>query len=458
MPEDCFSEFESKLRAAGASKPAIAAFHHNYSRLVSGATGMIPESQIEPVRNLPDYGAIGATSDSSLLAETIIVKLNGGLGTGMGLERAKSLLKVKEDCSFLDLIARQILHLRARHRSGLRFVLMNSFNTSRDTFEALRAYPHLGDPLEIELMQSQVPKVDAATFRPVSWPENPRLEWCPPGHGDFYTSLFANGMLSRLLEQGVRYAFISNSDNLGATLDLPLLTWFARSEAPFLMEVAERTASDRKGGHLAARHGSLILRESAQCPDEDSEAFQDVQKHRFFNTNNLWVRLDHLKPMLDGHGGFLPLPLIHNSKTVDPRRKDSTKVAQLETAMGAAIECFETAAAVVVPRTRFAPVKTTSDLMALRSDAYRLTEDWRMVLSKGGAAIPPSIDLDPDRYKMMDGFERLVEKGVPSLADCEELVVRGPMRFGSGVVCRGRVRIENNFKEEITVAPGVYEG
>ena len=176
-----------------------------------------------------------------------------------------------------------------------------------------------------------------------------------------------------------RYMFVSNSDNLGATMDLKLLTWFASSKAPFAMECAQRTDADKKGGHLCKLGSKLALRESAQCPDEDEKEFQNVGKYKYFNTNNLWVNLEALKATMDKNDGVLPLPVIKNGKTVDPRDKKSTKVLQLETAMGAAIASFEGAGAILIPRSRFAPVKTTNDMLALMSDAYEVTDDYRMV-------------------------------------------------------------------------------
>jgi UDP-N-acetylglucosamine pyrophosphorylase len=301
MTQAATTEFLNKMRAAGLSDAAQAAFLHNYEKLISGDSGLTAEADIQPVDELPHlrHIALETAPDPSLLSQCVIVKLNGGLGTSMGLEKAKSLLTVKDDLTFLDFIVRQILHLRAHHKVHLRFLLMNSFTTSRDTRDFLSTrYPDLGKPDSLQLMQNQVPKVDATSLHPVEWPENPQLEWCPPGHGDFYTALFGTGWLRDLLDAGVKYAFISNSDNLGASLDLPLLTWFARSGKPFVMEVAERTASDRKGGHVALKDGVFILRESAQCPESDLAAFQDIEKHRFFNTNNLWIRLDHLRPLL----------------------------------------------------------------------------------------------------------------------------------------------------------------
>merc|ERR1719223_736914 len=229
---------------------------------------------------------------------------------------------------------------------------MNSFATSADTLAALSAYPALGTGSDLEFVQNKAPKVTAADLTPASWPADPGHEWCPPGHGDLYPAMLGSGTLDKLLGKGFRYAFVSNSDNLGATMDLKLLTFFADSKAPFMMEVATRTDADKKGGHL--------------------------DKYTYFNTNNLWVDLVALKEAFDKAGGTLPLPVMKNGKTVDPRDKASTKVIQLETAMGAAISCFEGAQAIVIPRSRFAPVKTTNDLLALRSDAYMLTPDFRI--------------------------------------------------------------------------------
>jgi|SRR5437867_3670171 len=446
------------MQQLGMSDAAIRSFGYSYQTLVSGQSGLIPETSIQPVADLPRYDHIPRQdSDArSLLRQTVVIKLNGGLGTSMGLERAKSLLHVKEGLTFLDFIVNQILHLRQRYAVPLRFLLMNSFSTSGDTREFLRKFPELGDPQSLELMQNQVPKVDAKTLRPISWPQNPQLEWCPPGHGDLYPSLLDSGWLDRLLAEGVKYLFVSNSDNLGASLDLDLLSYFAGSGKSFLMEVAERTASDRKGGHLAQRDGKLLLRELAQCPESDLPAFQNEERHRFFNTNSLWLRLDNLKGLLDRHGGFLPLPLIKNAKTVDPRDKNSPPVFQLETAMGAAIECFADAGAVVVPRTRFAPVKTTADLLALRSDAYTVAEDWQVLLSDKGAGQPPTIDLDANHYKLVDQLDEKLAGGIPSLKDVRELIVRGPVSFSSLNVFRGEVTLRNSSSELRPLPPGEY--
>jgi UDP-N-acetylglucosamine pyrophosphorylase len=459
-PTDTFSEFDRKMRDAGVSEAAIRAFRHNYEGLAAGGTGLFPEDSVQPIADLPKLKDLKPASEppDRLLSQTLVIKLNGGLGTSMGLERAKSLLEVKNGLTFLDFIARQVLHLRRETGSHLRFMLMNSFSTSADTLEFLARYPELGSASDLELLQSQAPKVDVKTLRPASWPQNPQLEWCPPGHGDIYPSFLGSGLLDRLLAEGVHYLFVSNADNLGASLDLTLLDFFAGSDHDFLMEVAERTESDRKGGHLALHQGRLLLRESAQCPEADMDAFQDVQRHRFFNTNNLWIKLRGLKSLIEAHGGFIPLPLIRNRKNLDPRDRNSPPVYQLETAMGAAIGSFENAGAMVVPRYRFAPVKTTSDLFALRSDAYSVTDDWRVVLANGHASQPPSIALDANHYRLVDQLDAKLAGGIPSLRFCRELTVNGPVLFGAGQTFRDRVQITNSASEPVNLPPGVYSG
>ncbi len=452
-------DFRQKMEAEGVSEAAIRAFEDGYERFARQESSLIPEVDIQPVESLPTLDEIrdsfATPASPTLLAQTAVLKLNGGLGTGMGLERAKSLLPVRGDDTFLDLIVKQILAWR-ESTSDVRFLLMNSFSTSADTAAALQRYPELGNPSDLELLQNKVPKIDAATLAPVEHPADPRLEWCPPGHGDLYAVLSGSGAIDRLIEHGIRYLFVSNSDNLGATLDPALLGWFAESGKPFVMEVTARTASDRKGGHLALRDGHFILRESAQCPDNDLDSFQDIDRHRFFNTNNLWLQLEHLRDALTSSGGFLPLPVIQNQKTVDPRDKMSTPVVQLETAMGAAIECFPDAGAIAVPRSRFAPVKTTGDLLTLRSDAYEILPDGRAQLAPSRDGIPPRIELDGS-YKLVDQLDAAIPDGPPSLVDCSRLSITGPVRFAPGVTIAGEVTISNPTADRITVPAGRYE-
>ena len=296
-------------------------------------------------------------------------------------------------------------------------------------------------------------------LQPATCPSNPDNEWCPPGHGDLYAALEGSGCLDNLLKAGYKYMFVSNSDNLGATLDLSILTYFAASDAPFMMECCERTENDKKGGHLAVRNSDkqLILRESAMCADEDEAAFQDITKHRFFNTNNLWVRLDKLKEVINKSGGFIPLPMIKNKKTVDPKDDSSQKVLQLETAMGAAIECFQGATAIVVPRTRFAPVKKCNDLLLLRSDAYVLDNN-KPILNPACGGKAPVMALDSKKYKLVGALEEATPSGLPSLVQCKKLTVKGLVRMGPRTKFVGEVSIVNNSDEAKMVPAGEVTG
>lgn len=430
-----------KMREEGLGDAAVAAFARQYEHLSAGETGAIPERDIEPASGVPDADELPDADASEALAQAVVIKLNGGLGTSMGMTRAKSLLEVKDGMTFLDLIAEQVLELRRTAGAEVPLVLMNSFATRADSLAALRRHEGLELPaLPLDFVQNKVPKLDAATLAPVSWPADPALEWAPPGHGDLYVALQTSGILDALLGAGIRWAFVSNADNLGATLDPRILAWMAAEEIPFLMEVADRTEADRKGGHLAQRHdGSLLLREIAQCPDEDVDAFQDVTRHRYFNTNTLWL---DLRAIADAVAGGLDLPMIVNRKTVDPTDKGSTPVIQLETAMGAAIGVVAGARAVRVPRSRFAPVKTTNDLLALRSDAYVVDAAARVALHPRREGRPVVVDLDPGHYKLVADFDARFPAGPPSLVACDRLEVHGDVTFGGGVVCRGTVVVE----------------
>ena len=325
-----------------------------------------------------------------------MVKLNGGLGTSMGMDKAKSLLEVRPGGASWTSSPSRSWRCAREYGVPLPVVFMNSFRTSDDTLKALAAHPGLEtDGLPLDFLQNREPKLRSDDLTPVSWPADPSLEWCPPGHGDIYTALDASGLLRTLLDQGYRYLFVSNADNLGARPDPRLAAWFAASGSPFAAEFCRRTAADRKGGHLARRvaDGQLVLRESAQTRPEDEDAFGDINRHQFFNTNNLWLDLVALDAVLQANDGVLGLPIIRNVKTVDPADSVvSPEVIQIETAMGAAIGVFEGAGAIEVDRSRFLPVKATSDLLVLRSDAYELADgaQVRLVPQRvGGAAGRP---------------------------------------------------------------------
>jgi UTP--glucose-1-phosphate uridylyltransferase len=436
---------QRKMADAGVHPRAIEVFSHYYDVLESGETGMIREQDIEPIRELPRLADLETDPQaaSDALAKTVVIKLNGGLGTSMGMDRAKSLLPIRPTGeTFLDVIARQVMALREEYGVTLPLLFMNSFRTRDDTLVALDKHEGLAtDGLPLDFLQNREPKLRSDDLTPVEWPKDPSLEWCPPGHGDLYTALEASGILQTLVDAGYRYAFVSNSDNLGARPDPRLAAWFAGLGAPFASESCRRSPSDRKGGHLVVRRsdGRLVLRESAQTPPEDADAYADTDRHPFFHCNNLWLDLQAVADTLAAREGVLGLPLIRNVKTVDPTDPDSPEVIQVETAMGAAIEVFEGAQAIEVDRSRFLPVKTTNDLLVLRSDVYELTDDARVRLV-AGRDDAPYVDLDKT-YKLVGAFDARFPHGAPSLLRAESLRVRGDWTFGAGVEVVGDVAV-----------------
>lgn len=433
----------AKMRDAGVAEAAINVFAHYYHQLENGSSGLIPEASVEPLREVADAEALSFSEEEArdALSKTVMVKLNGGLGTSMGMDKPKSMLPVRDGLSFFDIICRQVLAARRRYGVSLPLLFMNSFNTRAETLAACERYPQIRvDGLPIDFVQNQEPKLDAASLEPVSWPDNPHLEWCPPGHGDIYVALLATGILDHLIDAGYRYMFTSNADNLGATPSAQIAAWFAASGAAYAPEVTLRTVTDLKGGHIVRRKsdGHLILRETAQISDEEMHYFTDAERHPYTHTNNLWLDLVKLRELLRERDGVLGMPLIVNRKTVDPTDPDSTPVVQLETAMGAAVEVFDDSSAIAVPRSRFLPVKTTAELTLVRSDLYELTDDYHLVKV---AEATPDIRLDKRYYKTIGDYEKRFANGVPSLARANAFVVEGDWTFEPNVTVVGDVHL-----------------
>jgi len=445
-----FLPFKQKMESESLPEIVIRTFRYYYNQLLKGESGIIYENDISSVDTLPDL----ENFDEKLkkvgeehLHETVFIKLNGGLGTGMGLNKAKSLLKIKNNLTFLDIIANQAI------KTGVPLVLMNSFNTHEDSEKYISRYPGLTKGIPHYFLQHKIPKIEKESLAPVNFESDKKLEWCPPGHGEIYAALVISGILKELLSKNYKYAFISNSDNLGAILEPKILGYIVSNDVPFLMEVADRTESDKKGGHLARlKNGQLVLRESAQCAEEDIKDFQNIKMYKYFNTNNIWIDLRRLKQLMEEKDYILGLPMIRNEKTVDPRNNKSTVVYQLETAMGSAISVFKNAEALRVPKTRFAPVKTTNDLLEIRSDAYILTDDYRLVHNPERKLPKLYVELDPRYYKKIDDFEKRFPFGAPSLIECEELSIKGDIYFGKNVKLIGKNHLINENKEPVFIA------
>jgi UTP--glucose-1-phosphate uridylyltransferase len=456
----------AKMKADGLPDSVVKNFERLFDDVLHGKTGVITEEEIEPVRDVAEFGEIqqcGATvaEGEKLLKSLVVVRLNGGLGTSMGLQRAKSLLPVKDGLTFNDVIARQLRALQDRHGVVIPLVHMTSFSTDADVRAAMADYSELSpDGLPVSFLQHRHPKIYLDTMMPAN-EQAEELNWNPPGHGDIYAALIASGLADRLVRMGKRYAFVANADNLGATVEPAILGYFAKSGAPFLMETAERTAADAKGGHLARRRstGRLVLRESSQAPTQPGgdiiPEFQDISKYKHFNTNNIWLDLQAVLEVAGRHNGAIPLPLISNKKNVNPRDRSSRRVIQIETAMGAAIEVFEGALALQVPRRRFAPVKTNNDLLVVRSDVYELQGDCTLTVSPARHIKGlPLVALDPHYFGLIKDFEERF-KSVPSLIAAESLTVTGDVVFDHPVRVVGRVRVASSAGSQKVIPSSV---
>lgn len=451
MSKAGLSQAKQKMEKAGVSPAAISVFSHYYQVLEGEHTGFISEETISPLTSVDrlEDNQVTPQQAQEALAKTVMIKLNGGLGTSMGMDKAKSLLPVREGLTFLDIICQQVMSARKEYGVSLPLIFMNSFRTQADTLAALQRYPDIEVAgLPLDFLQNQEPKLRTDDLTPVSWEKDPSLEWCPPGHGDIYTALYGSGLLDKLIDAGYRYAMTSNSDNLGATPNAEIAGWFAASGAPYAAELCVRTINDRKGGHLAIRKadGQLILRDTAQTPPEQMDYFTDEHRHPFFHTNNLWFDLVKLRDALVERNAVLGLPLIANHKTVDPSDPDSPAVIQMETAMGAAIASFKGATAILVPRSRFLPVKTTNELTLLRSDIYDLGEDYHLRKVNEQEV---AVDLDSHYFKKISDFEARFPEGVPSLRQATGFKVTGPFTFGKDVKVKGQVNLETQEEEQV---------
>lgn len=438
--------YANKMRKEGMPDKIIDLFSSYFTDVSAFETGFIPEVHISPIEHsqlkhieeLDEYEAHG----KSIIKQAIAIKLNGGLGTSMGMQFAKSLLPVKDNKSFLDITMQQALTLQDEHGGSIPLALMNSYSTHNDTLNELR-YKDGISQLPLCFVQHKFPKIRQDTLAPAEYPENPEYEWNPPGHGDLFAALYLSGVLDTLLRQGRRYALISNIDNLGATIDMRLLGYMAKEKIPFLMEVTKRTQNDCKGGHIARHNdGHLVLREIRQCHENDLNDFQNIQRHGLFNTNNIWINLVELKKSIHQHG-IPKLPLIITPKPINPHDKSSTPVFQLESAMGSAVSYFPGAETVITNRDRFIPVKKTDDLLKVMSDYYLLQPSGKLTFNAANITENLKVDLDPDHYSTFDNIYDKFRYGIPSLTSCSKLGIQGDVIFNPSVSLVGDVSIDN---------------
>ncbi|OXU27337.1 hypothetical protein TSAR_000061 [Trichomalopsis sarcophagae] len=426
----------------------------------------LPEGAIKNYDNLQDPGT---EEIKQLLSKLVVVKLNGGLGTSMGCHGPKSVISVRNGLTFLDLTVQQLENLNKTYGSNVPLVLMNSFNTDDDTQKIIRKYK--GIDVEIHTFnQSCYPRINKESLLPIAKHckiHDDMESWYPPGHGDFYESFRNSGLLKLFLAQGRQYCFISNIDNLGATVDLRVLRLLLGPEntaqIEFLMEVTDKTRADVKGGTLIQYEDKLRLLEIAQVPKEHVEDFKSVKTFKYFNTNNLWIKLAAIERILGSDG--LQLEIIVNNKTFE----NGLNVIQLETAVGAAMKNFNGAcglyktftsqdltlrkSSIHVPRSRFLPVKKTSDLLLVMSNLYILRNGFLSMSPQRMFPTTPLVKLGDNHFSKVKEFLNRFPT-IPDILELDHLTVSGDVTFGRKVTLKGTVIIIANQGERIDLPSG----
>lgn len=396
-----------------------------------------------------DYKDIqGNETKTDNLSKLAVLKLNGGLGTSMGCVGPKSVIEVRDGKSFLDLSVRQIEHLNRQYSTDVPFILMNSFNTDEDTETIIKKYQ--GHNINIKTFnQSRFPRVYKDSLLPVPKDFDDSIDsWYPPGHGDLFESIHNSGVLDELIEQGKEVLFISNVDNLGAVVDVNILEHMLESKSEYIMELTDKTRADVKGGTIIDYDGSVRLLEIAQVPKEHVEEFKSIKKFKYFNTNNLWINLKAIKRVVEDNE--LSMEIIPNFKSIKVKGLD-VDVLQLETAVGAAIRHFKGCHGVNVPRRRFLPVKTCSDLFLVKSDLYSLTRGL-LEISPARYGDAPLVKLG-GHYKKVSDFQKRIPY-IPYIVELDHLTITGNVTLGKNVTLKGTVIIVCEEGKKIEIPNG----
>jgi UTP--glucose-1-phosphate uridylyltransferase len=453
VPEIIEKRIKNKMESRGVSQSTVDCFLNMVSRVCDKEPAHVPLATVETpddavLVNRPTDPKLlkdAARRGEELLDRVAVIKLNGGRSTTMDKRVPKGILIAKDGRPYLEIVIRQMEAMGKSRGRNIPLVLMDSFFTHGPTLEIISRF----DFPVLTFVQNQVPRLVEETLAPLETGTDE--DWAPPGHGDVYRSLQQTGFLDRLREQGCKWAFISNLDNLAACLEPWILGRIEQEGIEFLLEVTDRTAVDRKGGTLVVRNGKLDLLEIAQVALEERGQFMDLKRFRVFNTNNVWVDLDALEGALNGPG--MALPIIQNRKTIA-----GEKIIQLETAMGAAIGSFDRAMGLRVDRERFFPTKKVQDLFVLQSDACVLDPMFKVQVNPQRR---PSLPVRP-RVVFHDNFldtpldmhERFEDPTTVSLVEAEYLEISGSVFFERDVKIQGRVVVEAPESDEYRIPRG----
>lgn len=440
-----------------AAESDLNAFEKLFGRFINEPGPCVEWDNIQKLEEgtVPKYSELQgpeASTVKAMLNKLVVVKLNGGLGTSMGCQGPKSIIPVRSDLTFLDLTVQQIEHLNKTYGCRVPLVLMNSFNTDEETKKVIRKY--LG--LQVDMYtfnQSRCPRINKESLMPIprTCAEDDNLEgWYPPGHGDFYQSFYNCGLLDWFISQGKEYVFVSNIDNLGATVNLSILNFLLggqrAGQCHFLMEVTDKTRADVKGGTLIKYENKLRLLEIAQVPKDHIDDFKSVKTFKIFNTNNLWIKLKAMMEVLVN--GELDMEVIVNHKTLD----NGLNIIQLEQAVGGAVKCFSGSLGLNVPRSRFLPVKKTDDLLLVMSNLYCLQQATLSMSPLRMFDTTPLVKLGSQFGRVQDFVRRF--SSIPDMLELDHLSVSGDVTFGKGVVLKGTVIIIANHGDRIDIPAG----
>lgn len=430
-------------------------FKNLFQRYLQGSSSPIEWGKIAPpsedlvirYSNLPPCPK---EATAGLAQKLCVLKLNGGLGTTMGCTGPKSVIEVHSEQTFLDLTVQQIEFLNEELEVDIPLLLMNSFNTSEETEKLIHKYDNSRISIH-NFNQSCFPRVYKDTLLPVPNhpdPQKNKEAWYPPGHGDVFEALFNSGLLRKFIDEGKEYVFIANVDNLGSTVDFNILKYLLENDCEFAMEVTDKTRADIKGGTLINYEGKAKLLEIAQCPPSKVDEFKSIKKFKIFNTNNLWVSLKAINRVLKEKEMKNNIDIIYNQKKLS----NGSSVIQLEIACGAAIQFFKNAKGINVPRRRFLPVKSTSDLFIVQSNLYTL-ERGQLIMNPN--RIYPGLPL----VKLGDNFQKVSEymkrfQTIPNILELDQLTVSGDVTFGSHIELKGTVIIVANHGNRIDMPSG----
>ncbi|XP_044730624.1 UTP--glucose-1-phosphate uridylyltransferase-like [Chrysoperla carnea] len=466
LQQDLDELFSKSAKDKRSTKSELDGFMKLFERFLHDKESPIDWKRIQKLPNdaIMEYGALKTPNPNKIhgmLDKLVVIKLNGGLGTSMGCYGPKSVIPVRNNLTFLDLTVQQIEHINNTYNVNVPLVLMNSFNTHDDTRRVIRKYKGLRCEI-YTFNQSCYPRLNRETLLPIAKTCNVFEDtdaWYPPGHGDFYISFYRSGLLKKFLEQGKTFCFLSNIDNLGAIVDLNILNLLnpiSTNGPEFVMEVTDKTRADVKGGTLIQYENKLRLLEIAQVPKEHVDDFKSIKRFKFFNTNNIWAKLSAIERIMQSdktNNGTMALNLevIVNAKTL-PNGMD---VIQLETAVGAAMKSFENSIGINVPRSRFLPVKTTSDLLLVMSNLYTLSRNGTLNMSalRNFPTMTPIVKLGENHFSKVRDFLSRFES-IPDLVELDHLTVSGDVTFGRRISLKGTVIIIANHGDRIDIPTG----